>query len=114
MIILAYLLFLVILFLTQQIDKRFLISGFAAIVISFFNYFLAIFLYRFSLKSNNNLFFKFNLGGLVIRILLMLILIFYCLNFLNIEVYAFIFQLIIFYFLLQIFEIKLFAEYKQR
>lgn len=113
-IILTYLMVLFLLFSFALISSKFLFSSIAATVIALFDYISSIALYQNSIKKNNKLFLRYNLGGLVVRLILVLSAIFCCLNFLNIEVSAFIFQLFIFYFLLKIFEIKLFAEYKQR
>jgi len=109
-----YLVVLILIMGLGYIDGKTLKSALIPIFVNLINFIAAITLFNVFGKEDNKSFLIYNFGGLVIRLLLMLAIIFYCLKFLNIEVYAFIFHFLIFYFLLQIIEIKIFAEYKQR
>jgi len=109
-----YLVVLILIMGLGYIDIKTLKSALIPIFVNLINFIVAISLFNVSGKKNNKSFLIYNFGGLAVRLLLMLAIIFYCLKFLNIEVYAFIFHFLIFYFLLQIIEIKIFAEYKQR
>lgn len=96
------------------IQDKIFFAALLGILLNIINFSVAIFLFMNSMGKNNETFLIYNFGGLGVRILILLAVIFYCLKFLNIETYAFIFHFLIFYFLLQIMEIKIFAENKQR
>jgi hypothetical protein len=112
--IVVYLIFLILIGFIGLIDGITLKSSIIPVFISTGNFLVAVYLFRLSHKKDNVSFLIYNFGGLVIRLGVILVLIFYCLKFLNIETYAFIFHLLIFYFLLQIMEIKIITENKQR
>ena len=76
-------------------------------IISIINYIIFLFLFNKSIKKENKKFMEINLGGMVLRILLMLALIFITLKFLKVDKYEFIFALLIWYILLLIFEINI-------
>lgn len=78
-----------------------------ACIISIINYIIFLFLFNKSIKKENKKFIEINLGGMVLRILLMLALIFLTLKFLKVDKYEFIFALLIWYILLLIFEINI-------
>ncbi|MEJ5351243.1 MAG: ATP synthase subunit I [Melioribacteraceae bacterium] len=78
-----------------------------ACIISIINYIIFLFLFNKSIKKENKKFIEINLGGMVLRILLMLALIFLTLKFLKVDKYEFIFAFLIWYILLLIFEINI-------
>lgn len=81
------------------------ISAGLAIILNFVNTIAAIGLFDKSFKKNNKIFLINVLGGMGVRILFLLLLIFIILKTLNIEKYQFIFTFFILYFLLLFYEI---------
>jgi hypothetical protein len=73
--------------------------------ISTFNFLLGFFAIKISIKSSRDFFFKAILGGMVLRLFLVLILVFISLKFLNINENSFIFSILFFYILYLIIEI---------
>lgn len=73
-------------------------------IVAIINYILFLVLFKISIKNNSN-FLLINLGGMVIRILIMLVLVFIIVKFLKIDEYRFIFAFFIMYFLLLINEL---------
>lgn len=63
-----------------------------------------------SFKKSNKYFLIMNLGGMLIRLILMLIVVFLMLNYLKVDRYAFIFGLLFWYLFYQIFEILIVKE----
>lgn len=112
--LIIYILILVFLKVFYVIDDKSFFSSVIGVFINAFNFGAAIFLFLQSDGKSDKRFIIFNFGGLVVRILIVLAIIFSCLKFLNIDTSAFIFHFLIFYFLLQIMEITIFAEKKQR
>lgn len=73
-------------------------------IIAVINYILFLILFKISIRDNSS-FFLINLGGMVIRIIIMLVLIFIVVKFLKVDEYRFIFAFFIMYFLLLINEL---------
>lgn len=74
------------------------------------NFFLFLIFWEFSNSKPNKTFLIFNLGGMVLRLLLTLIGVFVVIKFLNIDKYAFIFALFIWYILFLSYEVNLFRK----
>jgi hypothetical protein len=74
------------------------------------NFTLFLIFWEYSKNKSNKTFLIFNLGGMVFRLVLMLIGVIVALKFLNIDKYAFIFALFIWYILFITYEIVLFRK----
>jgi len=74
------------------------------------NFTLFLIFWEYSKNKSNKTFLIFNLGGMVFRLVLMLIGVIVALKFLNIDKYAFIFALFIWYILFITYEIVLFKK----
>jgi len=84
----------------QFIDSFFYATG--LILINFLVFIVSI---EYSFSKSNKTFLIFNLGGIAFRLILTLIGIFIAIKFLNIELYGFIFTLLIWYIMFIIYEI---------
>jgi hypothetical protein len=73
-----------------------------------FTFFLIF--WEYSKNKNNKTFLIFNLGGMAFRLILTLIGVFVVIKFLNIDKYAFIFALFIWYILFLTYEMVLFKK----
>jgi len=73
-----------------------------------FTFFLIF--WEYSKNKNNKTFLIFNLGGMAFRLILTLIGVFVVIKFLNIDKYAFIFALFIWYILFITYEVVLFKK----
>ena len=96
------------------IDYGFLSSSFYAGVLSITNLILALLFYHLSLKKSNKIFIIFNLGGMGVRLFLLLIAVFIFLKFLKIDEYGFIFIFFILYILQLIIELGFFNRKADR
>lgn len=94
-----------ILYYTNSISQLFLTSSVYAGVLNLINAIAAVKLFQLSHKSGNSSFLIYNLGGLTIRLISLLIAFVIVIKFLNIDEYAFIFIFFIFYFVSLIFEV---------
>jgi len=83
-------------------------SASLALFYNLINFGLALFLFEKSKKGSNKKFIILNLGGMVIRLIFLLLAVLISLIFLKIDNYAFIFVLLIFYSVSLIIEIKYF------
>lgn len=70
--------------------------------------FSAYYFFKKSLGKSNKEFLIFNLGGMFLRIIFLLIVVIIVIKFLNVDKYAFIFLFFIFYFTSLIFEVNFF------
>jgi hypothetical protein len=75
------------------------------VAISTLNFLLFIGAYAYSIKKSNNTFLIFTLGGIGIRILIVLLMVFISIKFLKVALLGFIFTLFIWYLFFLIFEI---------
>jgi O-antigen/teichoic acid export membrane protein len=78
-----------------------------AIVITSINFVVFAFAYAFSIKKSNKTFLLFTIGGMGVRLLLMLVLVFISIKFLKVALLGFIFALFIWYTFFLIFEIEI-------
>ena len=82
-----------------SLSGEIIFSFLAALSINFINFLAALSFFRFSFQKDNKSFLIFNLGGMVLRLFLMLIILIISLNSLKIDQYAFIFTFLLFYFI---------------
>ncbi len=85
-----------------------------ALLLNFLNSFLAIALFLFSVNGTNRKFLVFNLGGIGVRIFLMLIGIIIILKILKIDLIDFILVFFVFYFVQIFFEIRFFHKFNNK
>jgi hypothetical protein len=97
-----------LLYFFQIIDQLFLNSAIYAILFNIINFVAAVYLFKSSLGKSNNTFLIKNLGGMGLRLIILLLVIFISLKFLNIDRYGFILVFFIFYFVYLILEINFF------
>lgn len=97
-----------ILYFTDSITNVQLVSSIYAVLFNIINFVAAIYLFKSSLGKGNNTFLIRNLGGMGLRFIILLVVIFISLKFLNIDRYGFILVFFIFYFVYLILEINFF------
>ena len=78
-----------------------------AIVITSVNFVVFASAYAYSIKKSNKTFLLFTIGGMGVRLLLMLVLVFISIKFLKVALLGFIFALFIWYIFFLIFEIAI-------
>ncbi len=96
---------LIVLFYLNFISKLFLVSSIYAGILNLINSVIAVKLFNISYKKKASSFMIYNLGGLGIRLLLLLIVFVIVIKFLNIDEYGFILIFFLFYFSSLIFEV---------
>jgi len=96
---------LLILYFTNILSQLFLISTVYAGILNLINTFAAVKIFNKSYQSSNSIFMIYNLGGLGIRLFILLIAFILAIKFLNIDKYAFILVFFLFYFISLIFEV---------
>lgn len=109
----VYLISIIIIFLLYQMDfvtSKINFSLVAAWVLNFANFCLALLLFRFSIRKSNKSFMIYNFGGMVARMFSMLTILILCIKSLKIDIYAFIFTFLVFYFMSLIGEILYFHK----
>lgn len=112
-LILSFMLFLsvyVILYFFNFITHQFFTASILAVCLNMFNFGTAVTLFKKSLEKSNQTFLFYNLGGLGIRLFILLIVLIFILNSLKIDKYGFILQFFIIYFLLISLEIAIFHK----
>jgi hypothetical protein len=110
-IVLVYIfvyLFIFLFYFLNTLTQNFLISTFPAGILNLLNSIAAIYAFQRGFNRSNNVFLIYILGGMLIRLLVMLILVFLTLKYLNIDKLGFIFTLFIIYFINLILEINYF------
>lgn len=90
---------ILILYASQTIDKLTFLSIALAAAVSLINFLLGIWFYKIGINRSNSIFFISVLGGIVIRLIVMLMAVLMCLIFLELNRISFIFSIFIFYFL---------------
>ena len=78
-----------------------------ACIISFINFIIFIGLVEFSIKKSNKTFLLYNLGGMPVRMVIMLVLVFLTIKFLKIDEFKFIFAFFLLYVLFLVYEINI-------
>ena len=106
-LIIIFIPFLILVFIYSFsfVSETFFISVITGGVLSTFNFLLGILAIKIGLKPSGDLFFKAVIGGMILRLFLVLVLVFISLKFLNINENSFIFSILFFYILYLIFEI---------
>ena len=115
-IIIVYLTVYVILlalFYSNNINELFLISAVYAGVLNLINSIIAVKLFDISYKKGASSFMIYNLGGLGLRLILLLIVFVIAIKFLNIDEYGFILIFFLFYFTSLVFEVILYINRTQ-
>ena len=101
---------LLILYAFNIISNLNLISSFYAGFINIINSILAIVVFNKSYKSGNQKFMIYTLGGMGLRLLLLLVLFFLAIKFLNIDYYGFILVFFLFYFISLVLEVLFYLK----
>ena len=96
---------LFVLFYFDVITVNFLISSIYAGLINLINSYTAIRLFELSIKKEGSSFIFYNIGGLGIRLIIILIIFVLVIKFLNIDKYGFILTFFILYFVLLFLEV---------
>lgn len=112
-LIVSFMLFLFVylfLYLFNFITPQFFIASLLAAGLNMFNFGIAVTLFEKSLEKSNQSFLFYNLGGLGIRMFILLVAMIFILNSLKIDKYGFILQFFIIYFLLISLEIAIFHK----
>jgi hypothetical protein len=106
-LIITVILFLVLILIYSFsfISETFFVSVLTGTALSVFNFLLGILAVKIGLKSSRSIFLKAILGGMVLRMFLLLAMVFISLKFLNINENSFIFSILFFYILFLIIEI---------
>lgn len=100
-----------ILYFTNNISQDFFTSSIYAGLLNLLNAFSAVKLFDISQqKGGGQSFIIYNLGGLVIRLFLLLIIFVLAIKFLNIDKYAFILVFFIFYFVSLVLEVVFYLK----
>ncbi|MBU2507624.1 MAG: hypothetical protein KJ799_13010 [Bacteroidetes bacterium] len=89
-------LLLFFLFSGELISERTALSGIYALILNVINFISAYFLFEISKNKSHKVFLKYNLGGMGLRLILILFGVFILIKFLNIELQGFI---LVFFFL---------------
>lgn len=110
--ILVYIL-LIALFYSNFISELFLVSAIYAGILNIINSVIAVKLFNISYKKKASSFMIYNLGGLGIRLLLLLIVFVIVIKFLNIDEYGFILIFFLFYFSSLVFEVIFYIDRTQ-
>ncbi len=103
--IVIILLITIFLSILQILNQEITISIFLGEILAFINFISGIFFINLGYNKNNNNFLLFTFGGMVFRMLVMLILIGVIIKFLKVNIFYFIFILFILYFYFLILEI---------
>ena len=89
------------------LEANFGYSVLAGITITTLNFLLFVAAYAYSIKKTNKIFIIFTLGGMGVRLLLILLMVFISIKFLKVALLGFIFALFIWYIFFLIFEIAI-------
>jgi len=81
-----------------------------AVLISAINFLIFVLLTEYSYKKNNKLFLLYNLGGMGIRIILMLLLVFITIKFLKVDEFEYIFAFFLLYIVFLVYEINIIRQ----
>lgn len=109
-IVVGTILTIIILNLLQIVSSDFLLASVIAGAMALISAFTAYFFFQKSLGKKNNEFMLYNLGGMGIRLIFLLVVVIIVIKFLNIDEYAFIFLFFIFYFISLVFEVNYFRK----
>jgi hypothetical protein len=99
-----------ILYFTHVLNEIVFITSIYAGALNIINFLAASLAFKWTLKKDNKKFLRFNLGGMGVRLFFLLCSIFILLNFLKIDIYAFILVFFVFYFVFLIVEVNYFHK----
>ena len=94
-----------ILYFNNTISQLFFTSSIYAGILNLINSFVAVKLFNISYKKGASSFMIYNLGGLGLRLMVLLVIFVIVIKFLNIDEYGFILIFFLFYFISLIFEV---------
>lgn len=97
-----------VLYKYNVVSYEFLSASFYAGVINALNVTASLLAFNYTLKKSNSSFLIFNMGGMVVRLFLLLAIFLIFLKFLNIDKYGFIFTFFFLYFISLMLEINYF------
>lgn len=109
-IVIGTVLVILILNFLDIVTADFLLASIIAGIMTLISAFTASFFFQKSLGKTNNEFLLYNLGGMGIRLIFLLVVVIIVIKFLNIDEYAFIFIFFIFYFISLVFEVNYFRK----
>jgi hypothetical protein len=98
------------LYLLKVVSDLVLVTSIYAGALNIINFLAASLVFKWTLKKDNKKFLLFNLGGMGVRLFFLLCSIFILLNFLKIDIYAFILVFFVFYFVFLIVEVNYFHK----
>ena len=101
---------IIILRITETVSVDFLVSSIYAGLLNLINTILAVVFFKKSYKSGSQKFMIYNLGGMGVRLMLLLVVFVIVIKFLNIDYYAFILVFFLFYFISLIFEVLFYLK----
>lgn len=107
-IFLALYVLLIVLYKTSVISYAFLNASFYSGVINILNVLASLLAFNYSMNRSNKIFLIFNVGGMILRMFLLLAIILILLKFLNIDKYGFIFNFFILYIVFLAIEVNYF------
>lgn len=107
-VLLCVFVLLFVLLKTGTISSAFLYASFYGGLINILNVLASLFAFNYSLEKGNKTFLLYNMGGMLLRMLLLLAAILILLKFLNIDKYGFIFTFSILYISFLVVEINYF------
>ena len=93
------------LYFNNTISQLFFVSSIYAGILNLINSFAAVKLFNISYKKGASSFMIYNLGGLGLRLMVLLVIFVIVIKFLNIDEYGFILIFFLFYFISLIFEV---------
>ena len=103
-----------LLHLFNQIEPSILYASLCAGALTLMNAIAAYFLFEQSIGKSDSLYLVYNLGGMGVRVLFLLMFVFLVIYFLKIDKYAFIFIFFIFYFTSLVLEVNYFVKKSQK
>ncbi len=75
--------------------------------LSILNFVIFLIMFRYSIQKSNKFFLLFSIGGIILRLFIMLVIVFVVLKFLKIDVFGFIFAFFLWYVFFLVFEISI-------
>lgn len=75
--------------------------------LSVLNFIIFLIMFNYSVQKSNKFFLLFSIGGIIVRLFLMLIIVFIALKFLKIDVFGFIFAFFLWYVFFLVFEVSI-------
>ncbi|MCL6098895.1 MAG: hypothetical protein M1391_10005 [Bacteroidetes bacterium] len=89
--------------ITIQIIYPILAGSFLSVL----NFVIFLIMFYYSIQKSNKFFLLFSIGGIILRLFIMLVIVFVVLKFLKIDVFGFIFTFFLWYVFFMVFEISI-------